>query len=106
MFIVHKCMNLYRRLAECTGFEWDEGNDVKNWLKHDVTPWECEQIFFNRPFLVLPDEKHSLSEPRCYALGMTDAGRLLFVAFTIRGENIRVISAREMTMRERRRYLL
>ncbi|MCY3022264.1 MAG: BrnT family toxin [Planctomycetota bacterium] len=97
-------MNGYHRLAECTGFEWDEGNAVKNWLKHDVSQSECEQVFFNMPFLVKPDEKHSLAETRFYALGKTDAGRLLFIAFTIRGEKVRVISARDMTMRERRRY--
>ena len=61
-------------------------------------------VFFNRPFLVKPDDKHSLAEIRFYALGKTDAGRLLFVAFTIRGEKVRVISARDMTVRERRRY--
>ena len=42
--------------------------------------------------------------PRFYALGRTDSNRLLFVAFTVRRKLIRVISAREMTGRERRVY--
>jgi hypothetical protein len=92
------------RLRECTGFEWDAGNDTKNWDRHDVTGGECEQVFFNRPLLVRRDREHSQTEPRAFALGQTDAGRLLFVAFTVRGTRVRVISARDMTARERQRY--
>jgi uncharacterized DUF497 family protein len=92
-------------LNECTGFQWDEGNDTKNWDKHDVTCGECEQVFFNRPLIVRHDSEHSIAEPRYFALGKTDAGRLMFVAFTIRGTLIRVISARKMTIREQERYL-
>ena len=35
-------------LARCEGFDWDEGNIGKNWEKHRVTDWECEEVFFNR----------------------------------------------------------
>jgi uncharacterized protein len=90
------------QLAECVGFDWDEGNLLKNWEKHGVSAFECEQIFFNRPFIAAPDEAHSSAEPRFYALGQTDAYRLLFIAFTIRGRLIRVISARDMSRRERK----
>ena len=44
------------------------------------------------------------SEPRFYALGQTAARRLIFVVFTVRDELFRVISARDMTRRETRRY--
>ncbi|OGV65458.1 MAG: hypothetical protein A3K19_10240 [Lentisphaerae bacterium RIFOXYB12_FULL_65_16] len=91
-------------LRECTGFEWDAGNDTKNWDRHDVTGGECEQIFFNRPLMVRRDREHSRAELRYFGLGCTDAGRLLFVAFTVRATLIRVISARDMTARERQRY--
>jgi len=50
------------------------------------------------------DEPHSLEEVRYFALGRTDAGRLLFVAYTLRGERVRIISARDMTRRERKEY--
>ena len=53
---------------------------------------------------VAEDEKHSEIERRYYALGHTDGGRSLFVVFTIRGDLIRVISARDMNRRERRLY--
>ncbi len=50
------------------------------------------------------DSAHSREEARHYALGQTSVGRKLFVVFTIRGERIRVISARTMSRRERRIY--
>ena len=92
------------RLSASLGFEWDEGNSEKNWLKHGVTRSECEQVFFNLPFVVADDRKHSDNEPRHYALGQTGKGRKLFVVFTIRDSLIRVISARNMNRVERRIY--
>jgi hypothetical protein len=89
---------------EGTEFEWDAGNAEKNWLRHQVSQAECEQVFFNLPLVVSEDELHSLDEPRFYALGRTDAGRLLFVVYTLRGERVRVISARDMIRREQKEY--
>ena len=97
-------MNILEQLLACTGFEWDEGNLLKNWEKHEVSAAECEQVFFNRPLLARPDAGHSVTEPRVYLLGKTDTGRRLFMEFAIRGELIRVISARDMSRKERRSY--
>lgn len=91
-------------LEECVGFQWDAGNSGKIWERHRVTPTECEELFFNRPLLITHDEEHSAAEERIYGLGHSDAGRLLFVAFTLRGRLIRVISARDMSRKERRIY--
>lgn len=91
-------------LARCTGFEWDEHNAPKNGLKHGVSPSESEEIFFNRPLVVADDQRHSEKENRFYALGRTDAGRRLFVVFTVRGSKLRVISARDMNQKEREVY--
>lgn len=76
----------------------------KNWKKHGVTFWECEEIFLNHPLAVSADARHSGNERRYYALGWTEARRLLFVAFTIRKMLIRAISVRDMTAKERRAY--
>jgi uncharacterized protein len=92
------------KLSECDGFDWDEGNLLKNWERHAVSAFECEQVFFNQPLIAAPDEKHSAKESRFFALGQTDATRLLFIVFTIRGKLIRVISARDMNRRERKQY--
>jgi uncharacterized protein len=91
-------------LAQCEGFQWDAGNSAKIWERHAVAPAECEELFFNGPLVVGSDEEHSGVEDRLYALGQTDTGRLLFAVFTLRGRLIRVISARDMSRRERRIY--
>ena len=95
---------LPEELAACTGFEWDAANVDKNWERHQVSPGECEQVFFQRPIRIAPDREHSRNEPRYAALGQTAAGRLLTIVFTIRGTLIRVISARAMSRRARRVY--
>jgi len=87
-----------------SGFRWDRGNTDKNLVKHNVENWECEQVFFNRPLLVLDDPKHSVSEERCAAFGKTDAARFLVVIFTRRNNLVRIISARDMNTRERKFY--
>ena len=91
-------------LTQCTGFEWDAGNAEKNWELHQVSRAECEQVFFNRPLRVAPDERHSQQESRRAALGRTHAGRLLAVVFTVRRTLLRVISARDMSRVERSLY--
>ena len=92
--------------ALVTGFDWDEGNARKSAEKHSVSQGEAEQVFFNEPLLLLPDQKHSDTEQRFHALGKTQDGRLLHVTFTLRdgGKLIRVISARDMHREERMFY--
>ncbi len=85
------------------GFDWDDGNREKN-LKHAVRSWECEQVFFNEPLIILDDPKHSVAEDRSAALGKTDGGRQLTIVYTMRGSKIRVISARDMSKKERQYY--
>lgn len=97
-------MTLSDILAKCTGFEWDSHNAEKIWLKQHVSLSECEQIFFNLPLIVADDIQHSEQENVFYALGQTDTERFLFVVFTVRKNNIRVISARDMNRKERRVY--
>ena len=91
-----------RVLPEPLQFEWDPGNLDKNWKKHGV-PWEeCEEVFFDPHKRILKDALHSGHEARHILLGRTPKGRLLFVAFTIRGKRIRIISARNLNRREKR----
>ncbi len=97
-------MGIWEKLLGAAGFDWDEGNIDKNWEKHQVSPFECEQLFFNRPLVVKDDEKHSRDEGRFYALGKTDAEKRLFLVFALRGDKIRVISARSMSRREQEVY--
>ena len=91
-------------LETITGFDWDDGNQDKNWLKHRVSNRECEELFFNLPLIVANDKQHSQLERRFFALGKTNVGRRLFITFTIRDKLIRLISARDMSRRERETY--
>jgi hypothetical protein len=95
---------LPKQLLQAKEFDWDVGNLEKNWLKHGVSPLECEEVFFNQPLVVAPDDVHSAQEERYYVLGRTDANRHLYVVFTLRGHKIRVISARNMSRKERKIY--
>lgn len=91
-------------LNQLTGFDWDAGNREKNWQKHRVSTGECEEVFFNLPLLLQDSPGCSQTEPRFLVLGQTNAGRQLFIAFTVRQEKIRVISARDMSQKERDLY--
>ncbi len=91
-------------LSQLTGFDWDDSNRDKNWEKHRVLTSECEEVFFNLPLLLQSDDVHSQQEPRYYVLGHTIADRRLFIVFTVREDKIRVISARDMSKKERKIY--
>jgi uncharacterized DUF497 family protein len=92
-------------IGSLAGFEWDAGNADKNWVAHRVSRAECEEVFLHRPVLVRGDATHSTREARYNALGRTAAGRLLSVIFTVRGDLVRVISARAMSRKERTLYV-
>jgi uncharacterized DUF497 family protein len=93
-------------LSRILGFQWDAGNGRKSEDKHRVSQSEAEQVFLNDPLLLLADQRHSAAEARFHALGKTDSGRQLLIAFTLREDEtlIRVISARDMNRRERSIY--
>ncbi len=90
-------------ISSLEGFIWDRANAQKNWDSHGVAFHECEEIFFQHP-LILPDPEHSEKERRYFAMGSTLRGRILSIVFTICENKIRVISARDMSRRERREY--
>lgn len=85
-------------------FDWDTGNKEKNLVKHRVKYQECEQVFFNKPLHILKDKKHSQKEKRYLAVGKTKKRRQLFISFTIRNKRVRVISARDLSKKERKIY--
>ena len=85
-------------------FVWDKGNIDKNWLKHQVTNRECEEVFFDENKRISKDVLHSKKEERYILLGKTKKDRLLFIVFTIRKKKIRIISARNTNRKEVRLY--
>jgi uncharacterized DUF497 family protein len=85
------------------GFDWNEGNREKN-KKHGVENVEIEELFFNPPFIILPDTKHSNTEERYFCFGTTYSKKKLLIVFTVRDGKIRPISARAMNAKERKYY--
>ena len=85
-------------------FEWDAATAKGNEEKHGVTFDESTTVFGDPLALTFADAEHSESEPRHLTFGLSSRNRALVVAHTSRGDNIRIISARVMTPRERRHY--
>ena len=86
-------------------FVWDEGNLLKNLEKHNVTIQEAEEMFVGEPFTINIDAAHSNTQERRYqALRQTKTNRPLFAAFTIRDRQVRVISIRDMSRKEKVAY--
>lgn len=90
--------------SKITGFEWDKGNVDKSYQKHGITPNEAEEIFFDEDQLVFEDKKHSLKERRFDIIGKSTKSNILFIAFTIRRNKVRIISARKASFKERKKY--
>ncbi|MBN1263544.1 MAG: BrnT family toxin [Candidatus Pacebacteria bacterium] len=95
-------MTLRKLLKEVRGFDWDQGNTDKNFREHGVFAKEGEEVFFNEPSILFEDEKHSKKEKRYGIFGITSQKRKLTIIFTIRNKQIRIISARNMSQKERR----
>ena len=85
-------------------FDWDAHNIRKNRVRHGVEYTEAEEVFLDCGIRLLPDPTHSASEERYIVLGKTKTERCLFVAFIRRKGRIRVISARDMSKKERKVY--
>ncbi len=85
-------------------FDWDKGNKAKNLIKHKVTTNECEEVFLNAPIIEKIQINEKQKEKRYYALGVTNSNRKLTLIFTVRNDRVRVISARDMSRKERKEY--
>jgi uncharacterized DUF497 family protein len=85
-------------------FEWDEIKAGANLTKHGVSFEEAATVFGDPLSLTIPDPAHSQVENRFIIVGQSHRRKLLVVVHTERGDNIRVISARRASKRERKEY--
>jgi uncharacterized DUF497 family protein len=70
-----------------------------------VSAIEAESVFFDIAYKLFEDEKHSSTKEKRYILyGKSMEGRVLMVGFTLRGEKVRVITARPASKKERKIY--
>ena len=89
-------------------FEWDDEKNRSNKAKHGIR-FESARAVFLDPFVVLIQDRYVLGEERWQAIGIIGTLQIVVVAHTYRGEfygeeRIRIISARQATPGERRRY--
>ena len=85
-------------------FIWDRDKAAANLRKHGVDFEEAATAFGDPLSITIPDPDHSAGEERWLLVGYSSAGRLLVVAHTERGDEIRLINARSATRRERETY--
>ena len=85
-------------------FEWDRSKDSANRRKHGVGFAEASTVFDDALSITVPDPDHAIGEERFVIIGTSSKRSLLIVVHTIRGERIRLISARPATKYERRNY--
>lgn len=82
-------------------FDWNKTN-IEHIARHRVAPDEVEQVFANNPDDL--EYAEGESEPRWTVMGHTDNLRVLVVVWTLRGDSIRTVTAREPNRHIRERY--
>ena len=85
-------------------FEWDITKAKTNLRKHRVSFTEATTVLRDRLSITIHDPDHSANEERYITIGASITGRFLMVAHTDRGDRTRIISARELTRKERKAY--
>jgi uncharacterized DUF497 family protein len=85
-------------------FEWDPGKAADNVRKHKVSFNEAATMFGDFLGATVADPDHSVDEHRYITVGLSGRGRLLMVAHADRRGRVRIISARKLTLSEKRAY--
>ncbi len=85
-------------------FEWNTEKAEANLKKHEVSFDEAETVFNDPLFVIFADPDHSFEENRFIIMGVSNQNRLLVVSYTERPPKTRLISPREATRPERKKY--
>ena len=85
-------------------YEWDPAKAAANVRKHGVSFAEVASVFLDPLALTFDDPDHSDEEHREITIGVSRRERVVFVSHCVRGDRIRIISARKATQRERKQY--
>lgn len=92
-------------MGEFGGFEWDSLKARANLRKHGVDFADAVAVFEDEHALTMRDELTAVDEQRFLTVGRDALHRILVLAYTWRGDRIRLFSARRAGAGERRRYL-
>jgi uncharacterized DUF497 family protein len=82
-------------------FSWDPKKSVANGKKHGVSFHEAATVFGDPLAITFADPDHSIDEERFLTFGLSRFNRLLVVSHLVRGDSVRIISARLLTREER-----
>ena len=86
-------------------FQWDSRKAKSNYAKHGVSFEEASTVFGDSLSLTIADPSHSPpGEERFVTIGSSYLERLVVVVHRDEDEDIRIISARKATRRERKDY--
>lgn len=85
-------------------YEWDPKKAKANLRKHDVSFEDAASVFLDPLAVTYPDPDNSGEEIREITIGHSAKRRVVFLSHTQRGNRIRIISARQVTRRERKQY--
>ena len=93
-------------MVENIKFEWDENKNQTNIKKHGISFKKAEEVFYDTNAIFNTDAAHSHTEERFVIIGLSKDSKLLTVCYCERKkvENIRIISAREATTKEKILY--
>ena len=83
-------------------FEWDDIKERANRKRHGVNFRTAAKVFLD-PYVIEFDDRDATGELRFNAIGLVD-GRMLFITYTMRGDVVRIISARGAEPHEKRKY--
>jgi uncharacterized protein len=83
-------------------FEWDGAKQQANRKKHGLDFRTAAKVFLD-PHMIEFDDRDADDEVRFNAIGLVD-GRMLIVSYTMRGDVVRIISARGAEPHEKRKY--
>jgi hypothetical protein len=84
-------------------FQFDPEKAKSNLKKHDVSFSDAEGVFYD-PLAIHQEDPFSENEERWIAVGLGNASQILVVVYTLRGDEIRLISVRRATLREVKTY--
>jgi len=85
-------------------FEWNPNKAKKNIVKHGISFDEAATVFSDPLSMTYDDPDHSYDENRYIIIGLSTFGKLLFVSHVETNDTIRIISARQLTRKERKQY--
>jgi uncharacterized DUF497 family protein len=83
--------------------DFDPKKDAQNQKDHGLSLAEADGFDFETAIIVEDDREH-YGELRFFAIGQLRSGKIVALAYTYRNDEVRPISLRNATAKERRRW--